>query len=133
MFNTPYNMKQKTPPEQNSGEIKVDKLGYCSPKVRIENMIAAGQRLKDYRESQYDFPKGEIDVNYIDPTRSPSYDMADAFQDSIQIDAKLAEQQAAADAAAAEQKAADEAAAKASQAAYNEWLAIQNTQSGVNP
>lgn len=127
MFNTPYSMKQKTSPEVNSGEIKVDKLGYLPAKKRIENMMLAGQRLKDYRQSQYDFPDGKIDVNFVDPTRQPGYDMADAFQDGLQIDAKLASQEAAAAEAAAAEAASREEAEKADQAAYEAWRASQNS------
>lgn len=126
MFNTPYKMTQKTPPEINSGEIKVDKLGYLPAKKRIENMMLAGQRLKDYRQSQYDFPDGKIDLTYNDPTRKPGYDMADAFQDSLEIDAKLAQQQAEAQAQKIAEKTAQDEAEKAEKAQYEAWKASQN-------
>jgi len=131
MFNTPYNMTKKTPPEINSGELKVDSLGYMPAKKRIENMMLAGQRLKDYRQSTYDFPDGKIDTKYQNPQRSLNYDLADAFQDGLQIDAKLSSQDAAAKQAAAEQIAAQDEAAKASQAEYEAWKASQNTQVDV--
>lgn len=126
MFNTPYKITKHSTPEINSGEIKVDSLGYIPAKKRIENMMLAGQRLKDYRQSTYDFPDGKIDTKFNDPTRSPSYDMADAFQDVLQIDAKLASQKAEAEAEALKQKQLQDEADKASQAEFEAWRASQN-------
>ena len=54
----------------------VEDAGYIPAKERIEEMIAAGQRLADYRKSRYDIPQGmepsdeEIEA-LEDPTRSP--------------------------------------------------------------
>lgn len=74
------NYKKTSKPEINSGERLVETAGYMSAQKRIENMILAGQRLVDYRKNHYDFQDGEIDENFTDPTRSPGFDMADAFQ-----------------------------------------------------
>ena len=40
-------------------------------------MIMAGQRLRSYRAEQFDFPDGEIDESFSDPTRSGNFDLAD--------------------------------------------------------
>lgn len=79
-FQTRYN-HSKTPPEINSGISLVEKAGYIPAKARIENMIMAGQRLIEHRASLYDsdnFKEGAIPDDYIDPTRSKNFDMADA-------------------------------------------------------
>ena len=54
-FATHYKPNKCTP-ESNSGEIKVETAGYIPAQKRIENLINAGQRLKEFRESQFDFP-----------------------------------------------------------------------------
>lgn len=90
VFTTPYKENRfKTPPEENSGKTLVETAGYMSAQKRIENMILAGQRLVDYRKSQFDFPEGEIDESFEDPTRSPNFDLADASQIQIQAEASL--------------------------------------------
>ncbi|QXP44171.1 MAG: hypothetical protein [Arizlama microvirus] len=86
-FQTPYT-HQKTPPEVNSGECLVDLAGYIPAQKRIENLIMAGQRLRDYRAQQFDFPDGEIDEDYEDPTRDIR-DLAEATQLSFQAEARL--------------------------------------------
>ena len=54
MFNTPHNYKKVSEPEKNSGISLTEKAGYIPAKKRIEDMIFAGQRLSDYRKSQFD-------------------------------------------------------------------------------
>lgn len=91
-FNTHYNRK-RSKGEINSGEIIVETAGYISAKQRIENLINAGQRLVESRASQYDFDGSKpIDEDFYDPTRLKSYDMADATQDMLAVEAKLASQ-----------------------------------------
>lgn len=108
MFSRPYNPdRYRTPPEINNGETLVETAGYIPAQKKIENMILAGQRLVDYRKSQnYDFADGKIDEDFMDPTRSPNFDLADATQMQLQAEANLAAAKAAAEAAA---KAAEEA------------------------
>lgn len=79
-FQTPYNRKS-SPPEINSGKSQTEKAGYIPAKIRIENMMLAGQRLVAHRAEMYDFGTGvEPDEDYpIDPTRSKNFDMSDAF------------------------------------------------------
>jgi len=88
-FKTQYEEFKRTP-EINSGEILVEKVGYISAKDRIENLLLAGHRLENYRKEQYDFDSVDnIDESFTDPTRNKSYDMADAFQDTIALNAKF--------------------------------------------
>lgn len=78
--------------EKLSNKSVVEKEGYLSAKVRVENLINAGRQLSEFRKEQYDFPDGKVDENYVDNTRSGNYDMADAFQDSLAVGARLKEQ-----------------------------------------
>ena len=72
-------------------ESETEQAGYIPPKVQIENMILAGQRL-DHARSQYDFESEEdIDEDLYDPTRSGNYDLADATQSSLGVEARLRE------------------------------------------
>lgn len=86
-FNTKYSRPKKIP-EKNSGERRVETAGYISAQKRIENMIQAGQRLKDYRSEQFDFVNEEPDESYDDPTRKKNFDMAEAFQYNESIKAR---------------------------------------------
>jgi len=38
----------------------------------------AGQRLRDFRSDQFDFPDEKSVTDDIDPTRNPGFDLADA-------------------------------------------------------
>lgn len=83
MFNHNYikEFKNHSKPEINSGETLVETAGYIPAKKKIENMILAGQRLVEYRKSQFDFEDHKsIDEDYYDPTRNKNLDMAEAFQ-----------------------------------------------------
>lgn len=61
------------------GKRIVETAGYRSAKFQIEELMAAGKRLTDFRKGQYDFPEGtQVDEKFSDPTRSPNFDMADA-------------------------------------------------------
>lgn len=77
-FKTNYT-RIPTDGESNNGEILVETAGYITTQKRIENIINAGMRLQQARKEQFDFPAGtEVDESFIDPTRKPGYDMADA-------------------------------------------------------
>lgn len=93
-FSTPYK-REKTPPENNSGEIKVERSGYVSAETRINNLMLAGQRLIQSRKESYDFPDGNINFNFNDPTRRKGYDLADAFQDNLEATQRLKSSQTA--------------------------------------
>jgi len=90
--------QQKRPPkvmESGGRPNKVDNTGYISTQKRIENLLAAGKRLVEYRSNQFDFPEGkEIDEDNTDPTRERALDPADVFQVNLAVEARLAEQKA---------------------------------------
>jgi hypothetical protein len=69
--------------EENSGKSKVETAGYIPAQVQIERLILAGKRLSDFRREQYDFGADEqVPDDFVDPTRSPGYDLADAARDA---------------------------------------------------
>lgn len=83
--------------EVNDGTRLTESAGYIPAKVRIEEMIVAGERLVDYRRGRYDFPPDsgateEEQEDYVDLTRSPGFDMADASQLKMQVDDRLKSQ-----------------------------------------
>ena len=84
--------KYKKPPIVTpDSESDTEQSGYIPPKVQIENMILAGQRL-DHARSQYDFEsEDDIDEGLSDPTRSGNYDLADATQSALGVEARLKE------------------------------------------
>ena len=62
-------------------------------------MILAGERLLADRSKMYNFQEGEeVDWNYDDPSREPGFEMADAFQLSLETGARLRSQKAASEA-----------------------------------
>lgn len=76
--------------EKNTGKYLVEIGGYEPPKIKIENMINAGIRLKNTRKEQFDFASNDnVDESFIDPTRHKDYDIADAFQDSLEVKERL--------------------------------------------
>jgi len=88
-FATQY-VPNKIIPEKNSGKSFVENVGYISAEKRISNLMLAGQRLRDYRNDQFDFPdEKSIDDNFTDPTRSKNFDMADATQLSYQTERNI--------------------------------------------
>lgn len=65
--------------EINSGEVIVETAGYVPAEKKILDMIRAGERLKRTRAEEFDFAEGqEVPDDFIDPTRSPNFDIADA-------------------------------------------------------
>lgn len=62
--------------------------GYIPAHKQIYNLINAGQRLVAARAEMYDFPGGEIDENFSDPTRNGNFDLADATQINLQMETK---------------------------------------------
>ena len=92
-FNTPYR-RTSSPPEQNSGEVLVDRLGYASAEKRITSMMLAGQRLVESRRAEYDFTDDKIDFN-ADPTRRKDIDMVDVDRIARGVSDRLANQKLA--------------------------------------
>nr|WAE43342.1 MAG: hypothetical protein [Microviridae sp.] len=77
------------PHETNSGELLTEQFGYIPPKKQIEDMIDAGLRLAESR-GQYDWDDdGDVDEMASDPTWSPNYDLADATQQQLAVQARL--------------------------------------------
>lgn len=90
-YNTPLRRK-KPVKEINDGETVVDMAGYIPAKAQIESLIMAGQRLVDHRRQLYDFaPDQQVDEDFIDPTRSRGFDMADASTMADDVNARLKE------------------------------------------
>lgn len=80
--------------EINSGEQITETAGYIPADVQIQDMIAAGMRLGEYRREMYDFDANEeVPEEYFDPTRSPGVDVVDVERAGLAINAKIAEAQ----------------------------------------
>ncbi|QXP07942.1 MAG: hypothetical protein [Arizlama microvirus] len=110
-FQTHYNHKS-TPREKNFEPSMTETAGYVSAKSRIESIIQAGETLLRYRQENYDFgEKIPIDDNYFDVTRSKNFDMADASQMAMDVEARLHQQK---------REAASKAAKKAQEALEKE-------------
>lgn len=61
------------------GELITEQAGYVPPKIQIADMMSAGARLDDYRRQRFfDYQAGMKDDGFVDPTRSPNFDLADA-------------------------------------------------------
>lgn len=100
--------------EPGGGKQITESAGYIPIRVQVENMIIAGERLGEFRREKYDFGEGmEVpdDVS-PDPTRSASFDMADAstlarnLKSSLKAQAAEAKRKADALSAAPDDKAA---------------------------
>jgi hypothetical protein len=66
-------------PEHMNPKTKTETVGALTLLQRIENVIAAGQRLTDYRRERYDLAPGEpAEKAQIDPTRAKSFGFAEA-------------------------------------------------------
>lgn len=67
--------------EKIAGKRITESAGYVPAKIKIEEMMQAGQRLAQYRAENYDFPPGvevKDEDEFYDPTRSPGFDPVDA-------------------------------------------------------
>lgn len=80
-----WHSKRSLPAEMNDG-VNMTEQTYIPANIQIEQLIAAGIRLDDYRKELYDFSQdAEIDWDYQDPTRNPGYDPADASETLKQL------------------------------------------------
>ena len=80
--------------EINSGEQITETAGYIPADVQIQDMIAAGMRLGEYRREMYDFDDNEeVPEDFMDPTRIPGVDVVDVERAGIAVNAKIAEAQ----------------------------------------
>lgn len=84
--------KMKKIPETMSRERKVQTAGYIPHKQRIEALMNAGLRLKEYRAEQFDVGPEDKNDPEIDPTRRKDYDLADAFQQGRAVRKSLEQQ-----------------------------------------
>lgn len=84
--------------EKGGGPSKTEQAGYIPPKIQIERMILAGERLVQARQEEFS-PVGEDGEPVEDPTRAPGFDEADAFQLAQDVSGRLRAAQQTADAA----------------------------------
>nr|WAE43615.1 MAG: hypothetical protein [Microviridae sp.] len=73
--------------EVNSGEIMVELTGYIPPHKMILELLDAGLRLAESRRYEFE-DDAEVPEGYMDPTRSPGYDLADATQTMLGLEAE---------------------------------------------
>lgn len=91
-FNTAFN-RVLDPGEVNSGEMITETAGYVPAEKQIMSMIMAGQRLKEARREEFDFAADEkVPDDFIDPTRSPGFDLADGSRIGPKALDRLAQQ-----------------------------------------
>jgi len=93
-FKTHYN--QDKFPKQFivlSDEILTEVAGYISAKQRIENLLFAGQRLLQSRSEMYDYTGEPPEDDQLDPSRSPNFDLADATQNLLNVEARAKQKQ----------------------------------------
>lgn len=95
LYNTPINRHWKRKKVTFEPSI-VETAGVIPPKVQIERLIQAGERLVEYRKENYDYHVGSP-VNEADPdidirVRQPNIDMAevDAIKESVDENMKKA-------------------------------------------
>lgn len=89
-FNTMYKVLRDKP-ETNDGESETEKFGNLTAKEKIKRLMVAGKRLSE--AAQYDFTDEADEKNArVDPTRHPSYDRDQAFQDGLKVTQSLKEQ-----------------------------------------
>lgn len=72
---------------------KTETAGYIPAEKLIESFIVAGRRLDASRKQQFDFDEGEtIPDDFVDPTRAPGYDLADASLATQAVGTRLRDQ-----------------------------------------
>lgn len=79
--------------EKGGGPKITETAGYVPPRIQIEQMILAGQRLALSREEMFDQiwdPAMNDDQEpEADPTRRPNYDMVDASAAALALKSKM--------------------------------------------
>lgn len=76
--------------EKDFGPSMTEQSGCIPPKIQIENILMAGERLAEYRRNMYDFGYGEtVDESFEDPTRNVGFDMADASEIAAKVASNL--------------------------------------------
>lgn len=90
-FYTKYSKPEYTG-EKNTGEIITDKYDYVPATTQITRLLQAGQRLKVHRRQDYDFGANEkVPDDFVDPTRSPDFDLVDVSEFESALQQKLSE------------------------------------------
>lgn len=79
--------------ERTSDERITKSAGYIPLAKQIDILIEAGHTLEQARDGMYDFQdENDIDLTrHPDPTRHPSYDISDAFEDAKKYEGRVAE------------------------------------------
>lgn len=78
-FRTRYTAHPIPGEEPGGGKRVTESAGYIPAEVQIEEMLLAGKRLGEYRKERYDFAEDEeVPEDFIDPTRAPGLDLAEA-------------------------------------------------------
>lgn len=90
VFSTPYRNRVITM-ESGGGASITEQAGYVPPKIQIEQMMFAGQKLQAFRAEMFDFAKGND--GDIDPTRHPGLDLAEATQLGRDLAIRMKERQ----------------------------------------
>lgn len=76
-------------PPLPKGKYLVETAGYIPAIDQINRLINGGIALNEYRAELYDHEPGSLSEEVIDPTRTPNYDMADAYQENKKLEASL--------------------------------------------
>ena len=75
--------------DPHSDEIIVERAGYIPPKLQVEQMFIAGERLAKHRKEMYDFSdESKVNMEFSDPTRTPGFDLVDATRSLLELEAK---------------------------------------------
>lgn len=79
--------------EAGGGESKTEQRGYIKPKVQIQNMIAAGERLDAYKKEMYDFRAGDVlsEDFHMSATRKKGADLTDVMTEQAKLVVKAKE------------------------------------------
>ena len=86
--------RPKPDKEINSGEQVTETAGYIPADIQIEDMLAAGMRLGEYRREMYDFDANEeVPEDFMDPTRSPGVDVVDVQNAALAVNSRIVEAQ----------------------------------------
>ena len=77
----------------NNKDTKTESIGILTHSQRVNKFVEAGIRTSEYRAEYYDYkPEEPIDPNRpLSPTRRWDYDMAEASQDLLAVEERLAQ------------------------------------------
>jgi len=111
-FYTPYDRPEKHP-IITGDETLTEVDGYVSAKAQVEALLAAGQRLENFRKAQYMFEREkDVPTGYVDPTVGPAQpDMVEVQASARAVNARLKARDASMKAEADRKKAAEAAVA----------------------